>query len=273
MDVRSLAFRTELALLQFSGTTVEDRGDHLLVLTPDNPSFWWGNFLLLPGVPAADEIEQWLERQGTEIPQAEHVALGFDATTGSKADLAAFAERGMEIEASSVMTARSVHPPRSRNSAAVNRALVSDDDWEQSVALTLRCFADEEPVTYERFVRTRSASYRRIVEEGHGSWYGAFLDGRLVSQMGLFATEPGLARFQAVETDPDFRRRGLAGGLVYDVSRYGFTELGASTLVMVADPEYVAIQLYRAVGFTDSQTQLQACRPPQRDLAYRANQA
>jgi GNAT superfamily N-acetyltransferase len=273
VDVRSLAFRTELALLRFGGTTVEDRGDHLRVLTPDNPGFWWGNFLLLPEVPSPDEVELWVQRHGAEIPEAEHVALGFDVTTGSREDLAAFAARGMEVEVSSVMTAQCTHPPRRRNPVAVNRLLATDADWEQSVALTLRCYPDEDPVSNERFVRARAASYRRLVELGHGGWFGAFLDGALVAQLGLFDAGSELARFQAVETDPAFRRQGLAGGLVEDASQYGFAKLRASTLIMVADPEYVAIQLYRAVGFTDTQVQLQVSRAPQRDVAHRADQA
>jgi ribosomal protein S18 acetylase RimI-like enzyme len=270
VDIRSLAFRTELALLQFGSTTVEDRGDHLLVLTPDNPGFWWGNFLLLPDIPSPDEVEPWVQRHGAEIPEAEHVALGFDVTTESRADLAVFAACGMEVDFSSVMTAQRTDPPRRRNPAAVNRLLASDADWEQSVALTLRCYPGEDPVSNERFVRARAASYRRLVAQGHGGWFGAFLDGALVAQLGLFATGTGLARFQAVETDPAFRRQGLAGGMVYDASQYGFAELRASTLVMVADPEYVAIQLYRAVGFTDTEVQLQASRPPQRGVADQA---
>ena len=80
--------------------------------------------------------------------------------------------------------------------------------------------------------------------------------------MGLVAASPGLARFQSVETHPDARGRGLAGTLVHHVSRYGFGELGATTLVMVADPDYSAIRLYRSVGFSDSESQLQAEKPP-----------
>jgi hypothetical protein len=32
--------------------------------------------------------------------------------------------------------------------------------------------------------------------------------------------------------------------------------------VVVADPEYLAIRIYRSVGFTGSETQLQAARVP-----------
>ena len=38
--------------------------------------------------------------------------------------------------------------------------------------------------------------------------------------------------------------------------------LGARTLVMVADPDYLAVRIYRSVGFVDGETQLQADRPP-----------
>ena len=87
--------------------------------------------------------------------------------------------------------------------------------------------------------------------------------------MGLVTAGPALARFQAVETHPDARGRGLAGTLVHHVSRYGFDTLGAETLVMVADPEYLAIRLYRSVGFSDSESQLQAERKPAEDRAAR----
>ena len=51
MHVRSLAFRTDLALLERGGTEVTDRGTHLVVRTPGNPTFYWGNFMLLSEPP------------------------------------------------------------------------------------------------------------------------------------------------------------------------------------------------------------------------------
>jgi predicted GNAT family acetyltransferase len=76
--------------------------------------------------------------------------------------------------------------------------------------------------------------------------------------MGLVRAGRNLARFQSVETDPGFRRRGLAGTLVHRVGEYGLAELGAETLVMVADPNDNAIRVYGTVGFTASESDLQA---------------
>ena len=137
------------------------------------------------------------------------------------------------------MTATSVHAPPRPNGEATYRALASDADWEQQVELTM---AGEE-IGYDReFSEGRARQHRRLAEDGHGQYWGAFEDGRLLASMGLFRASPGLARFQTVKTHPDARGRGLAGTLVHEISRFGFADLDAQTLVMVADPEYLAIR-------------------------------
>lgn len=259
MDVDSLAWRTDLALLTYAGSEVEDRGDHLVVRTPANPGFYWGNFLLLPAAPGPGELEAWLAAFEAEFPEAGHRAFGVDGTSGSADELAAFRDAGFGVEGSTVMTASSVHPPARPNTAATLRPLLTDDDWAQQASLAL---VGEEDELTEDFVTRRALAERSLVEQGRGQWFGAFLDGRLVASLGLFVASAGLARFQEVKTHPDFRGRGLCGTLVHHASRYGLDELGVATLVMVADPDYLAIRVYRAVGFTDSETQLQATRKP-----------
>jgi RimJ/RimL family protein N-acetyltransferase len=263
MRAASLGFRTDLELLRLGGSTVEDRRDHLVVRSPHNPTHWWGNFLLLPGLPAAAEVESWIDRFTVSFPNAEHVALGFDGTGADPADLEPLRAQGLLPVVSRVMTASSVHRPARWNDAAVYRPLATDADWDQSVELRVRLRDSwHDPDGYRVFCVARTQRYRAMAEKGHGAWFGAFLDGRLVSHMGLFRAGAGLARFQTVETDPEHRRLGLAGSLVHQVGRYGFDELGVARLVIVADPEYHAIDLYRSVGFAATETQLQAERRP-----------
>jgi ribosomal protein S18 acetylase RimI-like enzyme len=261
MDIASLAFRTDLAMLEHSGSVVEDHENHLVVRTPDNPTFWWGNFLLLPAPPAGvEDARGWLVAFEREFPDAAHRTFGVDGGDGTAEDLAPFAELGMSTEWSSVMTATAVHEPPRPNTTATYRTLESDGDWEQQVELDM---AGEDPETHSRpFVTARARAQRRLVDAGYGAWWGAFEDGRLLASMGLFTASPGLARFQNVTTHPHARGRGLAGTLVHRVSRFGFDELGAHTLVMVADPAYLAIRIYRSVGFSDTERQLQAERKP-----------
>jgi len=179
MQLVSLGFRTDLALLQSGGSEVEDRGDHLVVRSPHNPTHWWGNFLLLENVPAPENCGVWLERFEAAFPVARHVALGFDGTYGCVSDLDWFAERGFDAEAQTVMTATKVHRPAHFNPEAVCRHLVSDDDWVQSIELRMRCddrFVDRP--SHRRFVVAKAETNRKLIEvvEGPGSapsWTGS----------------------------------------------------------------------------------------------------
>ncbi len=263
MHIKSLGHQTDLALLRLGGSEIEDRGDHLVVRSPHNPGHWWGNFLLLESPPAVDDAEGWLEAFAKEFPEAEHVALGFDGVDGSADALSPFGQRGLDVEGQAVMTATSVQEPPRPNRDAEYRSLVSDEDWGQLVDLRMSCISEGlDPQSYREFSVAKVRTIRGLVEGGHGAWFGAFEDGRLLSGMGLFRAGSDLARFQSVETRPEARGRGLAGTLVHRVSEYGFAELGARTLVMVADPEYLAIRVYRSVGFAETETQLQAEKPP-----------
>jgi predicted GNAT family acetyltransferase len=260
MDIASLAYRTDLAMLEHSGSTVTDHGTHLVVRTPDNPTFWWGNFLLLPAAPADEaEARGWMATFESEFPDARHRSFGVDGTAGDADDLAPFIAHGLTVDVSSVMTASAVHEPPRPDTHATYRPLTSDDDWAQQLELSMV----GEEIGYDRaFSSARTAAERRLVDQGYGAWWGAFEGATLLSSMGLFTASPSLARFQNVKTHPGARGRGLAGTLVHRVSRYGFEELGAKTLVMVADPEYLAIRVYRSVGFADTERQLQAERKP-----------
>ena len=268
MHINSLGYQTDLALLRLGGSEIEDRGDHIVVRSPHNPGHWWGNYLLLQSPPAADDTDRWLKAFANEFPEAEHIALGFDSVDGSADDLFPFTNRGLSVEGQAVMTATRVHEPPRPNRDAEYRALSSDKDWEQLIELHMCCIGEGlDSQAYHEFAVAKVATVRRLVESGHGAWFGAFEDNRLLSGMGLFYAGTGLARFQSVETHPDARGRGLAGTLVHHVSSYGFTQLRARTLVMVADPGYLAIRVYRSVGFAETETQLQAEKPPNSHLS------
>ncbi len=235
----------------------------MVVTSAHAPTYWWGNFVLVDHVPAADDRELWLERFTAAFPAAKHVAIGFDGTGGSLADLTWFTGRGFNAEALAVMSAGAVHQPAHADAAAVYRELRTDADWTASVELRARCTTEERAAASPAELDTmRALTNRHIVEAGHGRWFGAFIGDRLVAQLGLLAVGSGVARFQSVETDPGFRRRGLAGALIHHAGVYGLTELGARTLVIVADPTYSAINLYRALGFETTETQLMVERAP-----------
>jgi GNAT superfamily N-acetyltransferase len=258
MRVISLGFRTDLALRALEGSQITDRGDYVVIRSPDNPDHWWGNFILLSQAPGPGTGSAWLARFAAEFPAARHVAIGVDSTEDLVVAPEEFLAAGLEPQRATVLTAPNIRPPSHPNGEAEIRVLGSDTDWRQSVDLSIRCFDGAEPRDY---LERRAAARRRLTQAGAGAWFGAFADGRLLAQLGLFDVGDGYARYQHVETDPAARRQGLAGTLVWHAGRYGREVLDARTLVIVADPAEVAIRVYRACGLADLQSQISYERP------------
>lgn len=258
MEIRSLGFRTDLALLGLGGSVIEDRGDCLVIRTSENPGYHWGNFVLLHELPGPADVARAVAQFEDAFPGSDYRAIGVD-TCDRLPDGDAM---GLALEVNSVLTASTVRPPRHCNTEATYRRLASDEDWAQLADLEARCFDTAGSMAFREFLSRRVVGFRRWCEAGHGAWWGAFVDGALGAGMGLFRAGDGLARFQNVVTRPEFRQRGLAGTLAYDVACWGLRELGVSRLVIVADPGAAAIRIYRSLGFTEAEPMVQLYRPP-----------
>ncbi len=265
MEIKSLGYRTDLFLLGLGGSELEDTGEYVVVRTPANPLFWWGNFLLYRTPFGPGDVQRRLAEFRTVFPEAKHVAMGIDTTDGVlgvdgvKDELIA---AGATVEPSTVLATSHAIPPVRPNTTSTYRFIESDEDWEQVYTLHLETATMTVDDEYREFSGRRTATDRQRVEAGHGKWFGAFDGDRLQASLGLMFDGAGLARFQVVQTHPDDRNQGIGSTLVHHASTYGLTEGGAKTLVIVADPDYLAIRIYRALGFSDGETQLGISIPP-----------
>ena len=255
MHVSSLGFRTDLALLTASGSLVEDRGTHLVVRSPDNPSYFWGNFILLAQPPVPGGEREVVGAFHTEFPLADHVSIGIDAADLSDDARAAFEAAGMTVDVATVLTASALVAPLREVEAEV-RALDGDDDWEARARLSQQLYPQTSEEAFMTFARQKNVQERRLVDAGRGQRFGAFVDGTLVSTAGAFVTEDGVARFQSVETHLGHRRQGMAAAVVHAAGQHALDRFGVRTLVIVADTDGEAIGVYRRLGFADAERQL-----------------
>jgi ribosomal protein S18 acetylase RimI-like enzyme len=125
--------------------------------------------------------------------------------------------------------------------------------------------ADGPPAaTDPTFQGARVAEARGLSERGAGLFLGAFASGRLVATLGIVPDGSGFARYQSVLTDASYRRRGLAGRLLVEAAALARERWAATTLVIVADPEGPAINLYRSLGFAETERQVGLVRGGER---------
>ncbi len=258
VEVRSLGYRTDLMVRRLAGSTVVDHGNHLVVRTPKNPRYHWGNFLLLDSLPVEDAIERWIIEFDHEFPGAEHVTVGIDGTEfpaleGYRSSI------GLEIDLGTVLTATT--KPRSPGPTPTGlavRPLQTPGDWRQELQLRHDEFDGDgpPPLGHSEFLERSTAEAARLVVQGGAVYFGAFDGELLAAVVGIASDGRGVARYQSVATRLEYRRRGLASTLVAEAGAVALASMGARSLVIVADDGSPAGRLYESLGFTPTEAQL-----------------
>ena len=144
----SEGWRTDLMFARFDGELVE-RADCIVVRTPSNPTYWWGNFLLFDHAPRAGDAAEWSRRFEEEIarhhPESRHTTFGVDACEAFELPKD-FVERGFSLYASNVLTMQreQLRTPRTALPAGFRVATLKlPEKTPEAVDLQVLCDAGE----------------------------------------------------------------------------------------------------------------------------------
>ncbi len=139
MRTFSPGWATDLAVLEHSGSVVEDHGDHLVVRTPRNPDFHWGNCLFVTDEDAVDDAGKWVKTFQSAFPAATWVAIGLGRMPD---DQDAWVAQGVDLERGSLRgrPRRDVRSPigTSGPPSARSRTTYSSPTWASSGAVRRR---------------------------------------------------------------------------------------------------------------------------------------
>lgn len=251
MRITSLSRRTDLIFAKFSGSVI-DKGNYTLVQTPRNPSFHWGNYVVFEAPPKAGDYKRWkeiFEKEFTYYDKIGHMVFTWESNPSCPGEYQEFVDNDFEFDEGVVLSTSELITPTKYNDKIEIRKIITDEEWEDVIEIQLLCsdpkFAN---AGYESFKRKQFAQYRAMSEKGMGNWFGAYIDGQIVGDLGIFFEEE-LGRYQNVGTHPEFRRQGICQTLVYETARIALNEYGVETLVMEADANYHAAKIYESVGF------------------------
>jgi GNAT superfamily N-acetyltransferase len=256
VPIKSLLAATDIDVLPDS-SIVEDRGEYVVVRTPTNPNFFWGNFLHWRRAPRAGDREVWeaaFDAEFGERPE-QHAAFSWDVIGADGAALEEFGSAGYRMDRAVALVAEPhelVDHPRANRDVMV-RALDPHGDEQLWAEVHDLQFAGREPghveSNYDEFLSARMRDRRVRFEAGDGAWFVAQMpDGTVAASCGVVVTD-GRARYQAVDTLEAYRRQGIASRLVTEAGRVAVARFGARQLVIGADAEYHAMPLYESLGF------------------------
>jgi GNAT superfamily N-acetyltransferase len=249
-----VGYETDLMLIALDGRVLR-RDGYWVGRRPRHPDHIWGNLLVLdqppdPADPGA--AARWIARSGEELgPAARHVALGWAGDGADTRVTAAFTARGFDaIDVVALSTSAPRPHPRAATGVTV-RPLRSNGDWRACLALTRQMHDDDRPDPgFDQWLARQIRQHRVLTDQGHGAFFGAFVGPRLIGSLGIYVRRgDGLARYQLVVTDRRYRRRGVASRLVVEAGQHALAHLGARELVIVAERQRHAAQVYRDVGF------------------------
>ena len=239
-----LGWHTDLAVLRLGGSTIEEQADHLLVRTPQNPLYHWGNFVLVTDRRASDEADRWVAVFEQEFPQAKHRSIGLVA---EPSDPEGWRAHGLSLDHDDVLAADRCAAQTPAPEGYLIRQLSQAIEWEQSTGLRIVEFAEGDPREAE-FEHLRTAERITLSDGGNVAWFGAFHGDTLAAELGIVDCGEGVARYQSVVTATEHRRRGLAGHLL-GVAAAWAADRGATSWVIVADSGSDASRLYQRRGF------------------------
>jgi hypothetical protein len=254
MELKSLAIKTGLVLDELVAN-IEEKENYIVVRTPDRPDYFWGNYLIMKDSPSSSCCEEWCRIFEKEIGTKKdkgYIAITCDLIDDANLDFSLFEKEGFDVSISKVLTTSEVKKPEKYNENVEVRAF-GDADWPKYVDIHFTPNWGYGPDDEQKvFLQEESEIFKTVVKENKGQRYGAFLDGEMVAELGVY-WKGDLVRFNNVGTHPEHRRLGACSTLVYKVSQLLLKEDSSRTLVMEADEDYHAAAIYESVGFKPTQ--------------------
>ena len=244
--------RTDLHLVSLHGE-VQDLDGVVVARTPGNPTYRWGNFILLNSCPEPGDLEPLIHRARQlfrDQPESLHALIRWDGEAIPETLESWATQLGMTNDNGMAMRAGRLEA-RTHPELAV-RPLDLEKDWVEIEELNRTCDPEEIPEQpdYVLFKERLRQSWKVWAKQDGFTWWGGFIDDRLVGQLGMAVCPGGFGRFQSVETAPDMRRQGICSTLVSTVGNHALDHLQCRELLLGIDPEGNASRVYRKLGFT-----------------------
>ena len=251
---------TDLAILELTGSTITYEADFAIVRTPANANYHWGNSIMVLDPAAVNDARRWVELFRANFPLADWISIDLPLMPS---DVVGWSELGLQLEQLDVMTSKSA-PNQTALAEGYTVRSFTADDWNDLIAAELQenlSSGDYEPVSHEKFVRQTNDARKALCATGKAAWFGALRNGELVSSLGIVKCG-STARYQAVATNENHRRLGLASHLLGVAAQWSIDQ-GCDNWVIATEENNSAASVYRRAGFVPAEPSFSAYKKPE----------
>jgi GNAT superfamily N-acetyltransferase len=246
MKIITAGWETDLAILRHSGSLIEECEDHLVIRSPHNPDYHWGNFILVTNSSLVNASDRWLQTFADAFPEATWIAIGLPQYPESANN---WATPGIEIERMDVLKAIE-QPSYPQISSEYDSRNLEGGDWDLLLAREIsenKKSGEHDAQSFERYISNAIRGYEELCRRGLAAWFGAFHNSELVADLGIVLCGE-TARYQSVQTDENHRRNGLASHLLGKAANWA-GQKGCTSWVIVTESTNDAGRIYRKAGF------------------------
>jgi GNAT superfamily N-acetyltransferase len=258
----SLSLRSEIAVFRELGEVLP-RDDYVVLRSPRNQTYRWGNRIhwLSPFEERRlKEQKAIFQQHFRDLPLVRHFTISWDDSAAQPIDLARLEQLGFSPDPSVTLLLKEIAKPHHFNSQIVCRPLNSTMEWDraftQQIQVRSKNYSAED---YQSYLRPKFDAYRRLPSHSTGEWYGAFLADQLAGNLGVIWDQE-IVRFQLVATDPAYQRQGICSTLLWHACHDLRRRFPTLPCVIMADPDYHAISIYKEIGFEMCERQVIAVK-------------
>jgi hypothetical protein len=176
------------------------------------------------------------------------MTFGIDAKKVSNDIIVKFKKHGFSLKRDEVLSGSNLVKPEKPKIELTFKEIADEKDWDGWVDVHLEKnfqFSDDSGYGFQLQCLE---SIKNLVARNFMRRFGAYTNNKLVGDLGIFH-ESGLGRFDKVATHEDYRNLRICSNLIYYAGKKILNEKAAGKLIIVADEDYFAKNIYKKLGF------------------------
>ncbi len=261
--IRTLCNRLALQRQAARGS-IEECPGYLVVRTPESPTFWFGNYILVRDRLESGSLPLWESRFASAFgPECGHRLFIVDTPDGNPGPVEDFREAGYDLDLTRSMVFRV--PSAGWRAESVPRPELlpeelDDAGMEELLAIAIETQeSDPKPGVNMDFLCNQSRLHRNLVRMDTAKCFALRIEGRLAASV-LYIIAGREALIENVQTIPMYRRQGLCRTLLLrSMERLVARGIGLFALEPV---DSYAEMVYRRLGFTEGDYLCDVLRHP-----------